>query len=209
MTRDELIDACKFDMNVNDSQLADDISDTSWVRLVNNAYQEVWNRLSLELAPKGSVVQYVDKTWTAGAFTYTLPTELKNAIIYELWYLDSNSQPYARMDAVFQSRNLLSLNYLQSFSPGGFTFRIYFIPDAEKLAADSSEPQLIPPRHHQIIEWQTLITVKMLADKEVPQMWLAKYENLELSLMKEFTSRPLANRPNVRSLWSPIERPLI
>lgn len=209
MTRDELIDSCKFSLNVNDSQTNDDVSDASWIRLVNNAYQEVWNRLALELAPKGSVVQYVDKTWTAGSFTYTLPAELKSAVIYELWYLDSNSQPYGRVDAIFGSRDILTLNYLQSFSPGGFNFRLYFIPDAEKLATASSEPQLIPSRHHQIIEWQTLITIKMLADKEVPQMWLEKYQNLELSLMKEFSSRPLANRPNVRSLLSPIARPLI
>ena len=209
MTRAELIAFCKFAMNVNSSQDNDDISDANWINLVNNAYRTVWNRISLELAPKGAVVQYSDQTWPGNSFTFTLPNNLKNAIIYELWYLDSNSQPYSRVDATFEYRNVLTLAYNQSFAPGGFNFRIYFIPDAEPLENDTSVPELLPARHHEVIAWEALRVVKMLTDKDIPQMWQAKFEDLELSLMKEFQSRPLANRPNVRSLWSPIARPLI
>lgn len=209
MTRDEIIDFCKFAMNVNASQSDDSVSDANWVTLVNNSYRAIWNRISLELAPKGSVVQTFDTSWPAGDFTYTLPTQLQNALIYECWYLDSNNEPYNRIDATFEKRNVMRLNYYPSFSPGGFPFRIYFIPEAEKLAVGTDVPQLIPPRHHEVIAWEALRTVKMLTDKEIPEMWQAKFEDLELSLAKEFQSRPLANRPNVRSLWSPIARPLI
>lgn len=208
MTREELVDFCKFGLNFNASQDNDDITEAQWIMLVNNAYRAIWNRVAGGHAPKGSVVQYVDKTWTAGAYTYTLPTELKNAVIYELWYLDDNDQPYSQVNAYFQSRNLLALP-LQGSSSVGFDFRIYFIPDAEKLETDNSEPQLLPPRHHELIGWEALRTAKSLADKEVPGTWQEKIDDLELSLAKEFQSRPLANRPNVRSLWSPIARPLI
>jgi hypothetical protein len=209
MTREDIINFCKFAMNVNSSQANDDISDANWITLVQNAYKTMWNRIALELAPKGAVVQQFDTTWPSGDFTFTLPTSLENAIIYECWYLDSNGQPYSRMDAAFDIRNVMRLNYYPSFSPGGFPFRIYYIPDAEKLAVDNQVPALLPARHHEVIAWEALRTVKMLTDKEIPESWQAKFEDLELSLMKEFQSRPLANRPNVRSLWSPIARPLI
>lgn len=209
MTRAEIIDFCKFAQNVNDSQADDSISDAHWIQLVNNAYKTIWNRVALELAPKGAVVQEFDTDWPAGDFTFTLPDSLKNAIIYECWYLDSNNQPYNRIDAIFDKRNVMRLNYYPSFSPGGFPFRIYYIPDAEKLEVDEQSPALLPARHHEVIAWEALRVVKMLTDKEIPEMWQAKFEDLELSLMKEFQSRPLANRPNVRSLWSPIARPLI
>lgn len=208
MTRDQLIDRCKFMMAVNDSQANDDISDESWIRIVDDAYRTIWNRLSLEMAPKGAVVQYTDVAWTANSFTYTLPNTLKNAIIYELWYVDSNSQPYGQVDATFNSRNVLTMSSFPGAAPASFNFRIYFIPNAEELAEATSEPLLIPARHHELLAWEALRTIKMLADKEVPQAWITKYEDLELTLMKEFQSRPLANRPNVRSTWSPFARPL-
>src|SRR6187549_332630 len=106
MTRSEIIDFCKFAMNVNASQSDDSISDAQWVTLVQNAYKSIWNRIALETAPKGAVVQASDQEWPSGDFTFTLPNDLKNAIIYELWYLDSNSQPYARVDATFDKRNV-------------------------------------------------------------------------------------------------------
>lgn len=204
MTLDELIDFASFGLSVNDSQFNDAIAPDRWKQLVQMAYKNVWSRFRT-IAPRSALLTYIDKTWTAGSFTYSLPIDLRNALIYDILYVDSNGNPFDRVGAYFESKNVLRLGVGSGLSTD-FQMRFYYIPEVELLTGGSS-PLLILPQHHEAVAWEALKVVKMLADKEVPEGWLTNLESLEYQMFNEAKSRPLASRPNVISVDAPMIRP--
>lgn len=208
MTRGELIDFAKWGLNVNDSQLPDDISPARWEQLCQMAYKNVWSKFRTQVS-KASLLTYSDFTWTSGTSTFTLPTspvDLTNAVIYAIMGLSSPTVSpitYFSWPVQFLSRNVLT-------SPYNLTgpFRIFYIPEAETLANDGAIPQLVPPAHHELIAWEMLRVVKMFLDKEIPEQWNDRYVELEMNWFNEWKTRPLADRAGVIDLNVPILRPL-
>jgi len=206
MTLGEIRAQVKLYLNVNNSQLNDDLSDANYNTFIQNAYKNIWIRLR-GTASKSVLLASQDLPWASGAQTVILPTNLQNALIYDLWYLDSGSNPYARLNAFFETRNVLRIT-LSGITISGFNFRVYFIPEAETLTSDSSTPALIPPSHHEVIVWETLKIIKMLYDKEIPDSWMRRMDDIEFTLNKELMTRPVSQRANIVSLDQPIARPL-
>lgn len=206
MTRDELVAYCKLALNVNSSQLSDDITDAQWIQFVQMAYKNVYTRMRNQVS-RDQLLQAYDATWTAGSATYTLPIALQSALIYDIVYTDSSNNPLSRINGSFETRNVFRLQSFGAVSPGPMTFRIYYIANTETLAAGSQSPSLFPEPHHEVIAWEALITIKMLMDKEVPGAWMQKRDDMEYFLVKELSVRPLAFRANVASLDSPMLRP--
>ncbi len=204
-TLKELRDNCKADLNVNASQIADDISEATWNRLINQAYNKVWKELRTQVS-REAVVQSVDIQWPSGALTMDLPLNLQNATLHQIFEVTSQGVPLRDFPGFFETRNVLRI---YGAYPYNATLRVYFIPEAEPLAVDSDSPTLIPPQHHDFIEWETLILVKQLQDKEVPAMWSKRYDELKFSLFNEFKSRPFNPRPAIRLPGAPMARPLI
>lgn len=205
MTLAQLVTRLQLYYQVNSSQGSDDVSTTQWNDLIQEAYNAVWQRIRNTVS-KANLLSYVDKTWTAGSQTYTLPTELKDALLYDFVQIDSVGTPLGRIQGYFESRNVFRLNTFSAVSANPFTFRIYFIPQVEILMS-TAEPQLIPSQHHEAIVWEALINIKMLQDKQVPADWYQQREGIEMMATKELAVRPLAYRANVVSLESPVLRP--
>jgi len=206
MNRGQIREKAKFYMNFNASQVNDDISDANWNTLVNDAYRQVWTRVRSQISRAGLLTS-VDVPWPAGQQTYTLPAYLQDAAIYDLWQLDGNSNPVAPVGCFFETRNVLRLP-LYPLGNQGFTMRIYFIPEVDQLANDSDSPTLIPPVHHDVIVWECLKIAKIIADKEIPESWTERLEDIEFSLVKELGTRPIANRSNIIYAQGPRSRPL-
>lgn len=208
MTRTEIIDFAQFGLSVNDSQLNDSIDPARWIQLVQMAYKNVWIRARNKVA-RSQLLAAVDSTWPAGSATFTLPTtpvNLQQALIYDILFLDDSGNPYDRFGGYFETRNVLRIYPGAVPSAAAFNMRFYIIPEAEVLDAGTS-PLLIKDAHHEVIAWECLKTVKMLADKEVPQKWEEKLEDLEFHLFSELKSRPIVNRPNIISMDAPMARP--
>lgn len=202
----QIREAVKRRLNMNASQLDDSIDPAGWLDFINEAYSDTW-KLVRNTAPRECTVESVDFTWPAGANTYTLPTELKNATIYQIIQVNAQGVPCGSFWGFFEKRNVLRL---PPGSPvGGLTFRIYFIPEAEELTGDTSVPQLIPPQHHDVIMWECLNTVKALFDKEVPERWESTLEDLKFLLCKEFMARPINDRARIRLPDAPLIRPTV
>lgn len=196
---------CKVDMNVNDSQLNDNISEATWNRLINQAYNKAWKELRTQVA-REATVQSHDFAWDAGQLTMDLPLVLRNATLHQIVQVNASGIPIQEFPGFFETRNKLRLNSLLPYSA---TLRAYFIPEAETLTNDSDTPQLIPPQHHDFIEWETLLLVKQLQDKEIPEAWQKRYDALKFSLFNEFKSRPFNPRPGIRLPGAPMLRPLL
>lgn len=196
---------CKFDLAVNDSQLNDNISGASWNRLINQSYNKVWKELRTQVA-REATVQSVDFAWESGALTMDLPVLLRNATLHQLIEVNTSGIPIGEFRGYFETRNKLRI--YGSF-PYTATIRAYFIPEAETLVNDSDTPQLIPPQHHDFIEWETLLLVKQLQDKDIPEAWTKRYNDLKFSLFNEFKSRPFNPRPGIRLSGAPMLRPLL
>lgn len=205
MTLQQLIDFAKLSLNVNASQLNDDLTLTQWQAFMQAAYEDCWVRFRNQVS-RDYFLASTDLQWTAGAATYTLPTQLQNAVIYDIVYLDTMGNPYSRWQGTFETRNVLRLAQFGAVTPSAFPFRVYYIPEPETLTL-SSTPALIPPIHHKVIAWEALITVKELLDKEVPQSWMDHRDSIEMMLVKECSKRPVAARANIVSLDTPILRP--
>lgn len=205
MTRDELVAYCKLALNVNNSQLNDDISSDQWSQFIQMAYKNVWTRARNQLG-RDSLLKVFHAQWTPGSATYTLPLWLQPMLIYDIVYTDGNNNPLSRIAGSFETRNVFRLLQFGAVSPSPFTFNIYYIANVETLNSSSS-PVLFPEPHHEVIAWEAIITVKMLYDKEVPQAWTQKRDDLEYFMVKELGNRPLASRPNVSSLDVPMLRP--
>lgn len=204
-TRGEIRENCKFDMNVNSSQDDDSILDANWNRLIQQAYNKAWKELRTAVAREATVEQY-DFTWESGALTMELPTVLKNATLYDLWEVNTSGIPIREFPGYFESRNFLRI---YGVYPYNATLRAYYIPEVEQLEVDEQVPLLIPPQHHDLLEWETLILVKQLQDQEIPDSWQTRYDALKFSLFNEFKSRPLNARPTIRLKGAPMNRPLL
>jgi hypothetical protein len=208
MTRDEIISFAKFIMNVNDSQLSDDITDERWIELVQMAYVDVWARFK-QTVSRASLLEYTDLTWPAGSNTLALPNSLKDAVIYDIVYVDSNGVPYSRFQGYFEKRNLLRLDLTGQSAAQSFILRFYFIPEVENLDNPTSTPVLIAPNHQKVIAWEAARVVKALSDKEVPESWNDKIDEIEQRMIIDWKSRPIAQRPNIISSESPFMRPFV
>jgi uncharacterized protein YgbK (DUF1537 family) len=77
---------CKFDLNVNDSQLDDYISPESWNRLINQSYNKVWKELRTQVSREATVQSY-DFAWTTGALTMDLPDAIKDGTLHHRLHL--------------------------------------------------------------------------------------------------------------------------
>ncbi len=205
MNLGEIRAAVKFGLNVDDSQLDDHISDASWNRLINQSYNKAWKELRTQVSREATVQSY-DFAWDSGEQTMDLPTVLRNATLHQLIQVTSTGVPIGEFPGYFETRN--SLRLYGSF-PYTATIRAYFIPEAELLIDDISVPQLIPPQHHDFIEWETLLLIKQLQDKDIPEAWQKRYDALKFSLFNEFKSRPFNPRPGIRLPGAPMARPLL
>lgn len=197
---------CKLYLNVNASQLNDDISDANWNDFINQAYSDVWMRVRTQVS-RATLLISQDIQWPPGAQTLTLPTNLQNAVVYDIWQLDGAGNPLVQFGGFFETRNVLRMPSI-SWSTAGYTMRIYFIPEVEVLAIDDQSPLLIPPQYHNVITWEALMVAKALYDKAIPDSWEAKRNEIELSLVKEQSTRPVAFRANIGLATSPMVRPL-
>lgn len=206
MTLTELIDFAKFGLNVNDSQLNDDISAERWVTLIQMAYKNLWTRVRNQVG-RANLVKSYDDSWAGGAATYTLPQQYQNAVIYDIVYTDGFGNPLSRIQGNFETRNVFRLTAWGGVSPSPFTFRVYYIPEVEVLTVSAS-PALLPPAHHEAIAWEALITVKMFTDKKVPDNWAEHRDGIEMMCIKELSVRPLTFRANIVSLDAPLLRPI-
>lgn len=206
MTRDELVAYCKLALNVNNSQLNDDISDDQWIMFIQMAYKNVWTRARNQLS-RDALLNVYHAQWTPGSATYTLPLWLQPMLVYDFLYTDGNFNPLSRIAGSFETRNVFRLLQFGAVSPSPFTFNIYYISNVETLTGGASSPYLFPEPHHEVIAWEAIITVKMLYDKSVPSEWSQKRDDLEYFMIKELGNRPLAYRPNIASLDVPMLRP--
>lgn len=206
MTLGELRTRCKLFLNVNDSQLDDSISVNSWAAIIQQAYADVWGRMRGQVS-RASILVSTDLTWPAGQQTMTLPTNLWDAVIYDIWQLDGSGNPLIQFNAFFETRNVLR-NPSISWNAAGYQLRVYYIPEVEALTSDSSTPRLIPLQYHSVIVWEALRIVKMLYDKEIPPSWEKKMEEIEYVMVKEQSTRPVAQRANIVLATNPMARPL-
>jgi hypothetical protein len=196
---------CKFDLSVNDSQLDDHISDASWNRLINQSYNKAWKELRTQVAREATVQSY-DFAWTTGALTMDLPDAIKDGTLHQIVEVNSSGVPIREFQGFFETRNRLRVMGGLAYSA---TLRVYYIPEVEQLVLDEQVPLLIPPQHHDFIEWETLLLVKQLQDKEIPEAWQKRYNELKFSLFNEFKSRPFNPRPGIRLPGAPMLRPLL
>lgn len=204
-TRGEIRNNVKFSLNVNASQLDDSILDADWNRLIQQAYNKAWKELRTAVAREATVEQY-DFTWASGALTMELPGPLKNATLHEIWEVNTSGIPIREFPGYFESRNFLRIYGVYPYTA---TLRAYYIPEVEQLDTDTSVPVLIPPQHHDLLEWETLLLVKQLQDKDIPDSWQKRYDALKFSLFNEFKSRPFNPRPTIRLKGAPMNRPLL
>lgn len=208
MNREQIIDFAKWGLNVNASQFDDSITPDRWNQLCQMSYKNCWSKFRTQVA-KASILTYTDIAWPSGATTFTLPAtpiDLTNAVIYAIMGYDSSTTTsptcFYPLPVQFLSRNVLSAPVALTT-----TMRIFYIPDVEYLQTGQS-PLLIPPQHHELIAWDMLRIVKMFADKEIPQQWDNRTQELELNWVKEWSTRPLAVRAGVINLDFPILRPI-
>lgn len=204
-TRGEIRENCKFDLNFNASQEDDSILDADWNRLIQQAYNKAWKELRAAVAREATVEQY-DFTWTAGALTMELPVPLKNSTLYDLYEVNTSGIPIREFPGYFESRNFLRI---YGVYPYNATLRAYYIPEVESLENDSDTPRLIPPQHHDLLEWETLLLVKQLMDRDIPPSWQERYDALKFSLFNEFKARPINQRTGIRLKGAPLTRPLL
>lgn len=205
MTRTEMVDLLKLFLNVNNSQLDDSISETQWAAFIQRAYSTVWQRIRGQVS-RATLLVSQDIQWPAGQPTFTLPVNLQNAVIYDIWTLDGSGNPLCQFNGFFETRNVLRVGSV-SWALSGYNLRYYYIPEAETLGANDV-PALIPPQYHETIVWEALRVVKMLFDKEIPGNWQEKQEEIEFTLVKEQSTRPVNQRANIMAMGSPMVRPL-
>lgn len=206
MTLGQMRALCKLYLNVNASQLNDDITDAQWNAFIQQAYNDVWMRVRTQVS-RATLLSSTDLTWPAGQQTMTLPTNLQNALIYDIWRIDGNGNPLCQFQAFFETRNVLR-NPTIFFNAAGWQIRLYFVPEIEQLTNDEAIPNLIPPQYHSVLVWETLLVVKALYDKEIPASWEKKRDEVDFSLIKEQSTRPVAQRSNIMLAQSPMARPL-
>lgn len=193
-------------MNVNSSQLPDDLTTANWNSFINDGYKNLWLRVRAQVS-RSNLLASIDLTWPAGSQTFTLPANLQDAAIYDMWQVDSSGNPLIQFCGFFETRNVLRLPmWPQGFQ--GFTLRVYYIPETEDMANDSDSPSLIPASHQEVIVWEALKIVKILLDKAIPDSWVRRCDDVEFVLVKELATRPISSRSNIKLATNQMNRPL-
>lgn len=195
MNRREIRDYAGFILGFNDQQTENDFTTARLNKAINWAYEQRWNETKQQVG-RASLVEYVDETWASGAATFTLPAYLQGKALYK--FVQVSNDVEVELAISFQTRNVLRWD--ESGPTGAITLRCYYISATEKLETDEQVPLLIPPAHHQLIAWDAAILLKKIADQQVPSSWLETQDSLAMSLVKDMSSRPLADFARISPL---------
>lgn len=193
----DMISEVKLMLHVNSSQLNDNISQDDYRLLLNQAYASLWSDIRTEVSEANLLAKY-DIQWPPQAQTMDLPEPLQDKLIWDIWQLGPPSDtPLVPATVRFETRNVLRMDFPGPVLAANLGLRIYYVPDVEQFQEDQQIPLLIPPAHHRVIVWQTLVDIKMLWDKTVPDTWLDRLDKLKGNLLQELRTRPVAQRANI------------
>lgn len=193
----EIIDEVKLMLHVNRSQLNDDIAQSDYRLFAQQAYESLWSDIRTEVSEANLLTKY-DIQWPPQSQTMELPTPLQDKLIWDIWQLGPpNNTPLLPATVRFETRNVLRMDFPGPVISASLGLRIYYVPDAEKFTEDEQTPLLIPSMHHRVIVWKTLVDIKMLWDKVVPDTWHDRLDKLTGNLLQELRTRPVAQRANI------------
>jgi hypothetical protein len=192
----DITDEVKLMLKVNRSQLNDDIAPSDYRLFAQQAYESLWSDIRTEVSEANLLVKD-DIQWNPAHATMTLPAPLQDKLIWDIWQLGPDGTPWCPANICFETRNTLRMG-IGPVIPANLGLRIYYVPDAEAFVDDKQTPLLIPTSHHRVIVWKTLVDIKMLWDKDVPQSWEARLDKLTGNLLQELRTRPVAHRANIK-----------
>lgn len=194
----DMIAEMKFMLNVNDSQMNDNVSPSNYLLLLTQAYQSLWSDIRMEVSEANLLAKY-DIQWNPASQTMELPVPLQDKLVWDVWTLGPpNNTPLCPANITFETRNVLRMNFLGPVISANLGLRIYYVPDAEQFTDVKQTPLLIPSAHHRVIVWQALIDLKMFLDKQIPDSWNDRLDKLKGTLLQELRTRPVAHRANIK-----------
>lgn len=193
----DITDEVKLMLKVNRSQLNDDIAPSDYRLFAQQSYESLWTDIRTEVS-EANLLAKDDILWNSANRTMPLPVPLQDKLIWDIWQLGADGiTPLCPANIRFETRNVLRMN-VGPVITANLGLRIYYVPDAEQFIDDKQTPLLIPPAHHRVIVWQTLVDIKMLWDKEVPDSWNDRLDKLKGGLLQELRTRPVAHRANIK-----------
>lgn len=192
MNFQELQDRTKFLLNFNDNQVGEDFTATRIKQAINFAYKREVGRAQLEGGSR-HFQQLIDKTWSSGETTYTLPADLVRKQILRIQDATDSTVGTPLLNTVFfKDRSTLQWGIA---GPGSDrTVRFTIVADAEELVADGDIPVLIPEPYQEIIIWAAAIFLRQAADEGTPQEWRLELSELRMDFIKWLSrGHPLDN----------------
>lgn len=204
MRRSEIVDLAILIDNANPTQ-----SDARWPReTYENALQEVYQE-EIEMGVENGLAdffkRYLDFTWPASQVDLVVPDVLKGSQILRLSDI-TNGTPGSLIDfSEFGEVGLIywvdaeTLRWDRTGPQADVTIRAHFIPVAEPLVTDTSEPKYIPRSNHSLLAWATVVWLKTISLQSVPQMLIVKLQEKRARFWKKMAKgRPTSNTPIIR-----------
>lgn len=190
MNRAEMRAELAFILGVREGEADQDFQTTRLNKLLDQAYEAV----VLDGRTHGKRVYFMmtqPLTWVEDSLTLVVPDYLNVKEMLQVVLMNGGEpgEPLPEGEDWFW-KDRSTMQWQGTTGPSeDLTLRVTYEASAEKLAADVSEPQLVPPEHQMHIVWQAALDARGIADDQVPQYWLKKHADTRLLWVKH-VSKP-------------------
>ena len=206
MNRGEMRSDLSFIVNVDEGTANQDFSTSRLNKAIQWCYDEEVRKAKL----RGQVRWFkktAQITWPASQVRLKLPTSLSKRNLVGLWDFTNADPGYP---IVVRETSLdggdcwwFDNDTLQWGTTGpssAVTVHIEYLEDAEFLASDSNEPDLIPTDYHKMIVWGAAVFLRAVGDEAPPAFWVQQHSELQMDYWKFLSKgRPFTDGPSVQN----------
>jgi hypothetical protein len=168
---------------------------------IQKAYEREWERAKTNANQDWVVARRDGDVWTANTNFHTIPSDIINKQIIDVYDMSSNSEPGIRLvpnsDFTWTGRNEMQWN--GTSGPGSDKALRYLYEVMVEVITDDAEPSLIPTQFHQLIILSAGVHLREVMDENVPQSWLEERRELQMDFYKYLSrGRPLSSPPTIK-----------
>lgn len=184
-------------LGFNEGQTNQDFTDKRLLWLLNKAYRKEWSEAQVN-GRKEWFKQNYPLTWASSTTTLALPDSINKHSILTIWD-ETTGIPGSRLEVAESQlyglifwRNNKTLQYGHEGPPCDLSLVFDYVPEAERLQDDADEPQLIPPKFHDMLAISAACIARMIADEAAPASWIKELGDQRLNYYAFLqTTRPV------------------